>query len=160
MLAPSRSGSDCMIPGLTSTYSREGHALGGYPGVPASECLRGLFYGLPMPMKAVSAVILTDGLRPGEVAAAGMMLGLILLVLGITGWIGRLARMIPQPSSLEQTKFHSPLSWCRIRVEPAHQIDQRRTSASLGNFSPRWGALQHLRGIEHRFGFTIRQAER
>ena len=62
----------------------------------------GLFYGLPLPvqpMKAVSAVILTDGLRPGEVAAAGMMLGLVLLVLGITGWIGRLARMIPQSVS-------------------------------------------------------------
>src|SRR5882757_11412267 len=45
----------------------------------------GLFYGLPLPvqpMKAVSAVILTDGLRPGEVAAAGMMLGVIFLVLG------------------------------------------------------------------------------
>src|SRR5437763_17037940 len=53
----------------------------------------GLFYGLPLPvqpMKAVSAVILTDGLRPGEVAAAGMMLGVVLLVLGMTGWIGRL----------------------------------------------------------------------
>ena len=62
----------------------------------------GLFYGLPLPvqpMKAVSAVILTDGLRPGEVAAAGMLLGLVLLVLGITGWIGRLARMIPQSVS-------------------------------------------------------------
>ena len=58
----------------------------------------GLFYGLPLPvqpMKAVSAVILTDGLRPGEVAAAGMMLGVVLLVLGATGWIGHLARMIP-----------------------------------------------------------------
>jgi MFS superfamily sulfate permease-like transporter len=51
------------------------------------------------PMKAVSAVILTGGLRPGEVAAAGMMLGVVLLVLGITGWIGRLARMIPQSIS-------------------------------------------------------------
>ena len=62
----------------------------------------GLFYGLPMPvqpMKAVSAVILTDGLHPGEVAAAGLMLGIVLLVLGITGWIGRLARMIPQSVS-------------------------------------------------------------
>ena len=59
----------------------------------------GLFYGLPLPvqpMKAVSAVILTGGLRPGEVAAAGMMIGVILLVLGFTGWIGRLARAIPQ----------------------------------------------------------------
>jgi MFS superfamily sulfate permease-like transporter len=62
----------------------------------------GLFYGLPLPvqpMKAVSAVILTGGLRPGEVAAAGMMIGVILLVLGITGLIGRLARAIPQSVS-------------------------------------------------------------
>src|SRR5579862_684921 len=62
----------------------------------------GLFYGLPLPvqpMKAVSAVILTGGLRPGEVAAAGMILGFVLLVLGITGWIGHLARAIPQSVS-------------------------------------------------------------
>src|SRR6516162_7260655 len=62
----------------------------------------GLFYALPLPvqpMKAVSAVILTDGLRPGEVAAAGLMLGFVLLVFGVTGWIGRLARMIPQSVS-------------------------------------------------------------
>jgi MFS superfamily sulfate permease-like transporter len=62
----------------------------------------GLFYGLPLPaqpMKAISAVILTGGLRPGEVAAAGMIIGVVLLVLGITGWIGRLARAIPQSVS-------------------------------------------------------------
>lgn len=62
----------------------------------------GLFYGLPLPvqpMKAVSAVVLTGGLRPGEVAAAGMMLGGVVLALGITGWIGRLARAIPQSVS-------------------------------------------------------------
>ena len=62
----------------------------------------GLFYGLPLPvqpMKAVSAVILTDGLKPGEVAAAGLILGIVLLVLGITGWIGRLASAIPQSVS-------------------------------------------------------------
>src|SRR4051795_4086607 len=62
----------------------------------------GLFYGLPLPvqpMKAVSAVILTDGLRPGEVAAGGMMLGFVLLGLGISGWIERLARAIPQSVS-------------------------------------------------------------
>ncbi|MBV9378139.1 MAG: putative sulfate/molybdate transporter [Alphaproteobacteria bacterium] len=62
----------------------------------------GLFYSLPMPvqpMKAVSAVILTGGLRPGEVAAAGLMLGVILLVLGATNAIGRFARLIPQSVS-------------------------------------------------------------
>jgi MFS superfamily sulfate permease-like transporter len=62
----------------------------------------GLFYGLPLPvqpMKAVSAVILTGGLRPGEVAAAGMIIGVVLLILGATGLIGRLARVIPQSVS-------------------------------------------------------------
>ena len=62
----------------------------------------GLFYGLPLPvqpMKAVSAVILTGGLRPGEVAAAGIMIGTVLLALGVTGWIGWLARAIPQSVS-------------------------------------------------------------
>lgn len=62
----------------------------------------GLFYGLPLPvqpMKAISAVILTNGLRPGEVAAAGILIGLVLLILGITGWISRLARAIPQSVS-------------------------------------------------------------
>ena len=62
----------------------------------------GLLYGLPLPvqpMKAISAVILTGGLRPGEVAAAGIIIGVLLLVLGITGWIGRLARAIPQSVS-------------------------------------------------------------
>src|SRR5437879_8095663 len=63
----------------------------------------GLFYGLPLPvqpMKAISAVILTDGLRPGEVAAAGMMIGVVLLLLGVTGAIGRFARFIPQSVSV------------------------------------------------------------
>jgi MFS superfamily sulfate permease-like transporter len=63
----------------------------------------GLFYGLPMPvqpMKAVSAVILTGGLRPGEVAAAGMILGVVLLLLGVTGAISRFARLIPQSVSV------------------------------------------------------------
>lgn len=63
----------------------------------------GLFYGLPIPvqpMKAVSAVILTDGLRPGEIAAAGVILGIVLLALGTTGAIGRFARLIPQSVSV------------------------------------------------------------
>jgi MFS superfamily sulfate permease-like transporter len=62
----------------------------------------GLFYGLPMavqPMKAVSAVLVTGQVGPGEVAAAGMLLGAVLLVLGLTGGIGWLARAIPQSVS-------------------------------------------------------------
>src|SRR6202047_3434835 len=50
----------------------------------------GLFYGLPLPvqpMKAISAVIVTGGLRPGEGAGAGIIMGGVLLVVGVTGWI-------------------------------------------------------------------------
>jgi predicted benzoate:H+ symporter BenE len=59
----------------------------------------GLFYGLPMavqPMKAVSAVLLTGQLSPGAVAATGLLIGTVLLLLGLTGLIGRMARLIPQ----------------------------------------------------------------
>lgn len=59
----------------------------------------GLFYGLPMavqPMKAVSAVLLTGQLSAEATAAAGLMIGAILLLLGVTGLIGKVARLIPQ----------------------------------------------------------------
>lgn len=59
----------------------------------------GLFYGLPMavqPMKAVTASLLTSSLSPSEIATAGVMLGALFLVLGLTGSIGWLARTIPQ----------------------------------------------------------------
>ncbi len=62
----------------------------------------GLFYGIPMavqPMKAISALIVTGQVGPGEVAAAGMIIGIILLVLALTGSIGWLARVIPQSVS-------------------------------------------------------------
>lgn len=59
----------------------------------------GLFYRLPIPvqpMKAVSAVLVTSGLSPGAIAATGVILGVILLVLAITGLIARLSKAIPQ----------------------------------------------------------------
>ena len=62
----------------------------------------GWFYKIPMavqPMKAVSAVIITAGMTPGEIAAAGIMLGIVLFALGISGLIGRVARLIPQSVS-------------------------------------------------------------
>ena len=59
----------------------------------------GLFYRVPVPvqpMKAVSAVLITSGLSAGEIAAAGLCLGLILLALALTGAIARFARLVPQ----------------------------------------------------------------
>jgi predicted benzoate:H+ symporter BenE len=68
-------------------------------GFGAAFVASGLFYGLPMavqPMKAVSAVLLTGQLAPGATAAAGLVIGAILLLLGATGLIAKMARLIPQ----------------------------------------------------------------
>jgi predicted benzoate:H+ symporter BenE len=57
------------------------------------------WYRLPIPvqpMKAVVAVLLTAGITPAGLAASGVMIGVALLVLGLTGWITRLARIVPQ----------------------------------------------------------------
>jgi MFS superfamily sulfate permease-like transporter len=58
-----------------------------------------VYYRLPIPvqpMKAVAAVLLTAGISPAGLAASGVMIGVALLVLGLTGWITRLARIVPQ----------------------------------------------------------------
>jgi len=57
------------------------------------------YYRLPIPvqpMKAVAAVLLTAGITPAGLAVSGVMIGVALLVLGLTGWITRLARLVPQ----------------------------------------------------------------
>jgi MFS superfamily sulfate permease-like transporter len=57
------------------------------------------WYRLPIPvqpMKAVAVVLLTAELSPAALAASGVMLGAALLLLGLTGWITRLARIVPQ----------------------------------------------------------------
>lgn len=59
----------------------------------------GLFYGMPMavqPMKVVGAVLLTGDIGAGELAATGLLIGALMLVLGLTGVIGPVARLIPQ----------------------------------------------------------------
>jgi MFS superfamily sulfate permease-like transporter len=56
-------------------------------------------YRLPIPvqpMKAVAAVLLTAQFSPAELAASGVMIGAALLLLGVTGWVARLARLVPQ----------------------------------------------------------------
>ena len=56
-------------------------------------------YRLPVPvqpMKAVAAVMLTTQMTPSAVAASGVMIGAALLVLGLTGWVDRLGRLVPR----------------------------------------------------------------
>jgi SulP family sulfate permease len=58
----------------------------------------GWFYQIPMavqPMKAASAAVLLHHLTPGEVAAAGLITGVVLLLLGLTGLIDFIGRITP-----------------------------------------------------------------
>jgi hypothetical protein len=58
-----------------------------------------LLYRLPIPvqpMKAVAAVLLTSEVAPASLAASGVAMGAILLLLGSTGAIDRLGRLVPR----------------------------------------------------------------
>ncbi|MBY5987032.1 putative sulfate/molybdate transporter [Roseovarius atlanticus] len=59
----------------------------------------GLIYRLPVPvqpMKAIVAVALVAEISPASIALSGMLIGLALLLLGGTGVIDRIARLVPQ----------------------------------------------------------------
>jgi MFS superfamily sulfate permease-like transporter len=61
--------------------------------------ITGLAFSIPMavqPMKAIAAVALTEGLTVPQILAAGATVSLIILVLGLTGLIDWLNRVVPK----------------------------------------------------------------
>lgn len=59
----------------------------------------GLYYRLPVPvqpMKAVAALLLTTQVSSQALVASGVLIGVILLILSVTGWINGTARLIPR----------------------------------------------------------------
>lgn len=76
-------------------------------GMPASGVLvwfglfylaAGAYFGVPIgvqPMKAASAAVLIQQMTPAEVAGAGLVIGVFFLLVGATGLVTRLARLIP-----------------------------------------------------------------
>ncbi|MET0091764.1 MAG: putative sulfate/molybdate transporter [Candidatus Thiodiazotropha sp.] len=51
-----------------------------------------LIYRRPVPvqpMKVVAAIVLAGPFSPGAVAASGLLLGIVVLLLGLSGWINR-----------------------------------------------------------------------
>jgi len=60
--------------------------------------LTAAFYRLPIPvqpMKAIAALIIVGALSPAETAAAGLIIGAVLIVLAFTGAISWLVRVVP-----------------------------------------------------------------
>ncbi|WP_374929058.1 putative sulfate/molybdate transporter [Kytococcus sedentarius] len=60
----------------------------------------GLFYRVPVPvqpLKAFGAIAVAQGLGSDVIAAGALVMGVLFLGLGSTGWIDRAARLVPRP---------------------------------------------------------------
>ena len=65
----------------------------------AMQILTGLVYGLPMPMqplKAMAVLVISQKLAGNVLYGAGMAIGLIMLVLALSGALEGLARLVPR----------------------------------------------------------------
>jgi MFS superfamily sulfate permease-like transporter len=65
----------------------------------ALQITTGLLYGIPMPvqpLKAMAAIMLVERLSPGTLAGAGLVIGLVMLVLASTGLLDWLGRAVPK----------------------------------------------------------------
>jgi MFS superfamily sulfate permease-like transporter len=59
----------------------------------------GFLFSIPMPvqpMKAIAAVAIAELLSPPQIAAAGILAGGIVFLLGVTGWITAMDRVVPR----------------------------------------------------------------
>jgi xanthine/uracil/vitamin C permease (AzgA family) len=65
-----------------------------------TNILTGAFYGIPLPvqpMKAIAAVAISQKFTKDETAAAGLTMGIVVLVLSATGLLRWLGRVVPVP---------------------------------------------------------------
>lgn len=65
----------------------------------AMQILTGLLYGLPMPvqpLKAMAVIVITQKLRGSVLYGGGLAIGVLMLLLTVTGLIGWLARVVPK----------------------------------------------------------------
>ncbi len=58
------------------------------------------YYGIPMPvqpLKAVALIVITQNTAPGVIFGGGLAIGLVMLLLSVSGLINWLGRVIPKP---------------------------------------------------------------
>jgi hypothetical protein len=73
------------------------HLLGGFA---VFQVIWGLYYGLPLsvePMKALAGLAIAGAIGYGELVAAGLLAGGVLLVAGRTGAVSRVAAVVGEP---------------------------------------------------------------
>ncbi len=63
-----------------------------------ANILTGVIFGLPVPvqpMKAIAAVAIAEQLAAGEIAAAGLLMGIIMIALGVSGAVVKIKDWVP-----------------------------------------------------------------
>lgn len=66
----------------------------------ALQILSGLIYRMPMPvqpLKAMAAIAIAGKIAPTLLAAGGLIVGVVMLVLALSGGLGWIARVVPKP---------------------------------------------------------------
>jgi hypothetical protein len=110
-----------ILPILLGAVAVAGLSAGGVlVGFGAFLLATGLIYRLPLPvqpMKAVGALVIAGGLAPGEVAAAGIAGGLVLLALTLAGATAWAARVVPRSAILGlQLGVGATMAWIGLRL--------------------------------------------
>jgi len=65
----------------------------------AMQVFTGLTYGMPMPvqpLKAMAVIVITQRLAPNVLYGGGLAIGIVMLLLTVTGLIGWVARIVPK----------------------------------------------------------------
>ncbi|XP_010241119.1 PREDICTED: molybdate transporter 1 [Nelumbo nucifera] len=99
--------------------------------------ITGAIYGVPMPvqpMKSIAAVAISDGPEFGipEVMAAGICTSAVLFLLGITGLMGLVYKLIPLPV-VRGIQLSQGLSFAFTAVKYIRNVQQLSKGKSAGN---------------------------
>jgi SulP family sulfate permease len=93
----------------------------------------GLVYRVPVPvqpLKAFGAIAIAQGLGSDEIAAGALLMGVIFVVLGLSGLLDRVARLFPRPIirgiQLSVGLLFCKLAWNLVTDPPAAFTDSSR----------------------------------
>jgi sulfate permease, SulP family len=99
----------------------------------------GLVYRLPVPvqpLKAFGAIAIAHGFGADEIAAGALLMGLIFLVLGLSGLLDWVAKVFPQPIirgiQLSVGLLFCQLAWRLVSATPKSFTDHRHSIWWLG----------------------------
>jgi len=95
--------------------------------------LSGLLYRVPVPvqpLKAFGAIAIAQGLGQSEIAAGALVMGVVFVALGASGWLDRVAKVFPRPIirgvQLSVGLLFCKLAWDLTTAPPAAFSDHVR----------------------------------